>query len=355
MNIKDIIFFHFILLACISTYSYAAEKESIEIISNGGYTFVHKRYAPQSNKTQENALLTPEQLRQIKPMPLPQLKGRPPVNDHPSLTLTNPVLVPGGSDRQLEQGKGPQANSNLYEFPYTKAEVVDLLTTYPYSAIGLVVSRFGSLSSSCSGAAVNSDGGSFVMTAAHCVYSKGKYPDSVIFIPAYKNSSPKGQWLAEDVLVFEEYKRNPYPGPLDIAGIGVYPNNTGKTLHKVVGALGFAANIDPVQHWNAFGYPSSPEPYNGKSLRTCQASLGALDFYSPPTLGIGCDMGGGSSGGPWIVNFQRKTLPSKKAPLINMINGINDYSYSTFPNIMFSPYFGDEAIALRDAFIQLGH
>jgi hypothetical protein len=59
----------------------------------------------------------------------------------------------------------------------------------------------------------------------------------------------------------------------------------------------------------------------------------------PETIGIGCDMTGGSSGGPWIVDWGTN----------NYLNSNVSYGYIGVPDQFYGPYFGDAAQALYDA------
>ena len=62
---------------------------------------------------------------------------------------------------------------------------------------------------------------------------------------------------------------------------------------------------------------------------------------NPPTLGIGCDMTGGSSGGGWIVGSNVVT--------------VNSYGYDDQPDVMYGPYQGTRrAIALHRGSSGLG-
>ncbi len=74
------------------------------------------------------------------------------------------------------------------------------------------------------------------------------------------------------------------------------------------------------------GYPAAP-PFNGERLYTCTSPLQYDDTSAnPPTMGIDCDMTGGSSGGGWTVS--------------GSLESVNSYGYSTLPNVMFGPYQG---------------
>jgi hypothetical protein len=114
----------------------------------------------------------------------------------------------------------------------------------------------------------------------------------------------------------------------------------------VLGSLGFLANAPREQHWHARGYPAAA-PFDGEHHHTCAATWAVNDQPSgdsafPQTIGIGCDMTGGSSGGPWIVDF------SGEAGATNLLNGNVSYGYIGVPDKQYGPYFGDGAINLRE-------
>ena len=65
----------------------------------------------------------------------------------------------------------------------------------------------------------------------------------------------------------------------------------------------------------------------------------------PAPQAIGCDLTGGSSGGPWIMKF------SGGAGATNYVNGDNSHRRSTNPLEMFSPHYDDQAKTLRDCLV----
>jgi hypothetical protein len=64
---------------------------------------------------------------------------------------------------------------------------------------------------------------------------------------------------------------------------------------------------------------------------------------------MGCDMTRGSSGGPWIRKF------SGVAGSANYLNGNNSYRYTSHPEEMFSPYFGEGAKTLYEQLLGITH
>jgi V8-like Glu-specific endopeptidase len=175
----------------------------------------------------------------------------------------------------------------------------------------------------------------------------------VWFIPAYEVDNnnnvkaPFGAWRAFAVLTHQEWEMNA-DLRYDIGGAVLEPNVLGEKISEVVGNLGFSANLDNNRHWFNIGYPVA-SPFDGRQQQICVAPFAYNDtnMNKPYPVGIGCDMTGGSSGGPWIINF------SGGAGSANYLNGNNSYRYSEGPEEMFSPYFGDAAQNLQDELISI--
>lgn len=226
--------------------------------------------------------------------------------------------------------------------PFTGTEIFDSYEQYPLRTVGKVFFTQNGSNFVCSAAAVVSDNKRLVYTAGHCVAAGDglTWSGNVFFVPAYREgNAPMGVWSACGIYTTSGWFEN---GDFseDFGIIKVCDQDDGTRLHDVVGSLGLLTHASRVQHWNDFGYPAAP-PFNGETLNTCQASHGIDDTNAfPATIGIGCDMTGGSSGGPWILGFKRLGTNG------NYLNGLNSYGYSNVPNVMFSPYFGDMAQAL---------
>ena len=103
----------------------------------------------------------------------------------------------------------------------------------------------------------------------------------------------------------------------------------------MVGGRGIAFNYDRNQSFVDYGYPAAP-PFDGSKLWVCEAAHATDDTSaSPATMGIGCDMTGGSSGGGWTVG--------------NSVYSVNSYGYSNQPNVMYGPYQGTVAQGVYNA------
>ena len=154
-----------------------------------------------------------------------------------------------------------------------------------------------------------------MFTAGHCLFDgAGHASTHVMFVPAYRNGiAPYGTFAARHTLAFQAWKDGGNDA-FDMGAFSVGRNSKGRTLQSQVGALGFAWDQSRLQHWDLVGYPAE-YPFSGERPVICEASHAFDDApvdneghsvtkgYDP--IGVGCDMTGGSSGGPWIMRLGR--------------------------------------------------
>ena len=169
--------------------------------------------------------------------------------------------------------KNARAAAQQIPPPYTSA---------PTRTNGKVFFSDGGSNYVCSGTALLSGNKSTVWTAGHCVHDgASNFHTNWTFVPAYADGSrPYGTWTARTLLTTGGWANN-----------GDFSYDTGAA---VVSTNGGSAN--------------------------------------PPTMGIDCDMTGGSSGGGWIAG--------------GSVVSVNSYGYTTLPNVMFGPYQGSVAQSL---------
>lgn len=230
---------------------------------------------------------------------------------------------------------GPTTLDYSYPYPFTRYEIFTAYNASPYNKLGKLFFKQNGLSYVCSASSIGNRG---IITAGHCIHAgnnnASSWSTNVVFVPAYKDgSAPYGQWAcdyATETVFTVWYQSGLFNR--DVAGCKTI-NQSGKTLSSKVGSLGFAWNFSADQHWHAFGYPAA-SPFNGNRLIVCAASRAVWDMtnVSPATQGIGCDMTGGSSGGPWVRAFSGSG---------GYVNGVNSYKYTSQSGGMFSPYFDD--------------
>jgi V8-like Glu-specific endopeptidase len=212
----------------------------------------------------------------------------------------------------------------------------------------------------CSASVVGPDA---VWTAGHCVSDgSNTFSTNVLFCPSHDNGAPLpgvGCWGAESLVTSTVWHNS---GDLDYDVGGADVSDTGTVNATLIGNftgwLGFAyVNVAEGTseafntHYMSFGYPQAA-PFNGQKIHVCASSLGYAD---PATAGgqdskaIGCDMTGGSSGGPWIIGISRHPSQIGGIPfpgLANAVFGHNDWRHNAEPGEMNSPPFNCLALAV---------
>ena len=187
----------------------------------------------------------------------------------------------------------------------------------------------------CSGTALLSGNKSVVWTAGHCVNEgPGAFATNWQFVPAYKDgSAPLGVYTAQDLFAPSAWA-NSGDFSYDLGAAVVGPAS-GTALTDRVGGRGIAFNYSRSQNFQSYGYPAAP-PFTGERLWRCNSPLQTSDnSANPATMGIGCDMTGGSSGGGWIVG--------------SSLYSVNSYGYDNQPDVMYGPYQGSVAQSLYNA------
>ena len=205
-------------------------------------------------------------------------------------------------------------------------------TSQPTSTNGKVFFSDGGSNFVCSGTAVLSGNNSTVWTAGHCVHDGASgFHTNWAFVPAYADGSrPYGTWAASSLFTTSGWA-SAGDFSYDLGAAKVAPVG-GSSLTNVVGGRSVAFNYARSQNYASHGYPAGP-PFDGQRLWVCNSPLVYNDnAANPPTMGIDCDMTGGSSGGGWIVG--------------SSVYSVNSYGYSTLPNVMFGPYQGSVAQSL---------
>ena len=293
---------------------------------------------------------TTEDLLAAEPYPLPEITHEM-INDF--LERSQAASSKGGN---TSPGGEPSAGSDSpetdqptaghsYPPPFNQHEVLVPYTTYPYCTIGKIFFNQGGGRFVASAASIGNNG---IWTAGHCVHSGNGQPNgwssNLVFIPGYKDgNAPFGQFTARQLFCRTNWYLHGNPGGLfeDMGGAILNPLN-GRRISQVVGWLGFAWNFPRNQVWTSLGYPAAP-PFNGNRMwqdTAPYANDGSVPG-SPATIGIGCSMTGGCSGGPWVLGLAST----------NYVNGHNSYRPNNQPLEIYSPFFGDNANSLRLAVV----
>lgn len=221
--------------------------------------------------------------------------------------------LPTAPDVGYEYGTG--------EWPFTTSRVdvlkvkpthPQLSKSYPYSAAGKLFFKIGADSYICSASSIAPG---LVVTAAHCVAELGQGEQGIHagfqYIPAYYNGvAPYGKWSADAIVIDSAYldgSANCLSGVVcddDVAILRIKPS--GKTYPgNKTGWYGFGWDGYGFGSWDdtqitQLGYPRSHD--QGKLMQRTDAYGFVSDEDNNNTI-IGSRQTGGSSGGPWLVNF----------------------------------------------------
>lgn len=248
---------------------------------------------------------------------------------------TEEVVAPAG---ELEAATASSAP------PFVSYYVNDATETwkrYPWITMGRLFFKIPGLTGTyaCSASVAY---GRAVWTAGHCVYTQGRgWHTNLYFVPAYRNGSyPYGSFTVKSMTALSGWVYD-HNLAYDIGMVAVN-DRSGLKVSQWVGYLGLMYNYSGTQMFHAFGYPGNYA--YGQYLVTCAASTYVRDSLpGPAPIGIGCDMGSGASGGPWLTVYA-----PFKGGATNYVNSVVSYAYAGRPLETFGPYFGDGAKQLYD-------
>jgi V8-like Glu-specific endopeptidase len=290
---------------------------------------------------------TQQRMERARPMVAPDPARRKPKVTVSSDVGRNPRLVAGEGYVDVTEGRVVRAAmeqaSLTYPFPFTRRPMEkQLRSARPYITVGRVFFTLKGSDYACTGASVASKPRQVVFTAGHCLNDgAGAWAKNVVFVPGlYGRAQPYGTFPAKVLWVPAGWS-SAGDYSFDLGAFSVGKNSRRRSLQKNVGALGFAYNVSRIQHWNVVGYPALA-PFGGKRQQLCSAAHAVDDAATglgPDTIGIGCDMTGGSSGSPFIKDLGRGSY----------VNGTVSYGYAEQPKAAYSPYFDDTANNLRCA------
>lgn len=244
-------------------------------------------------------------------------------------------VEPEGADKRTQAGASiPKATRayGAFSVPYTAKRVsaastsaVDassnayLSATFPYSAIGkLNFQAYGS-DTHCSASVILK---SVIITAAHCMQDYGAGADrfnAYVFRPgSYQGSSPYGEWTPIASIWANTWSNGTDIGSgsavdNDLAVMIVGKNASGQFISEVVGGhlnygwnnYAFLKSKKTGNLWTAsvttLGYPALLD--EGEIMQRSDGPTYLTTLNDAHQLYQGSTFTGGSSGGPWIVNF----------------------------------------------------
>ena len=254
---------------------------------------------------------TTEDFLAAEPYPMPDIteemvrafldKTTPPTSKGGSTSPGGPPASGGGNDAQ----SAAQTLGYPYPPPFNQHEVLVPYTTYPYCTIGKLFFKQGTGSYVASASSIGKNG---LWTAGHCVHSGNGQPcgwsTNMVFVPAYKDgAAPLGQFTARQ-LVLPHQLVSARQSRRTLRGHGRrHPQSAERTSIEPRWWAGSASRgtsrATRSGHSRLSGGPAVQRTAyvaGHRSLRQRRHGPG-----SPPTVGIGCSITTGCSGGPWVL------------------------------------------------------
>jgi V8-like Glu-specific endopeptidase len=187
----------------------------------------------------------------------------------------------------------------------------------------------------CTASVVQSRGRNMIITAAHCAYDSdaGAPVDDLVFAPDFRDGDgPTGRWKVKKVIIDDRWAKS-RDEDLDVAFL-LLDKKDGKQIQDDLGGntLGIDRGFD--NEVKITGYPSSRETPISCRNRTTK--------FSGTQLRIRCtDFEGGTSGSPWLADYDPKSQTGTVIGVLGGHEGGGDED-----DISYAAYFNDDIAAL---------
>lgn len=304
------------------------------------------------------AFWTPERFKSAKPLPMPHADPATTMREEPAAAPAGkaessdghaPAQFTRPPAKRLftpEPGKGTNGGVvspgavGSFGAHYTSSRVFPLFTgtsapfsadrAYPYITVGTLFFSIDNVAYLCSASAIQNR---IIVTAGHCVHSgtSSGFYSNWVFVPAFRDgTAPLLTWNWRAAIVTGTWATGggTVPNAADYAMIevGDQPvNGVTRSLGFVTGWLGWQTRSLSANHTSKLGYPCN--------LDRCQkmqnVTSGAFRNTAPNNVEYGSDAEGGSSGGPWVQNFQMLQTGGGSGSNTgsNRVVGVTSYGY----------------------------
>jgi V8-like Glu-specific endopeptidase len=200
--------------------------------------------------------------------------------------------------------------------------------------VGALFFTTGTRSHFCTASVVDSPHGDIVLTAAHCVYDNS-YATNIAYVPEWHNGiNPYGTWAVTSITVASGWISSQDPN-LDFAFLTVAPPGKGKLpIQRVTGGLQLGVNTGFNHKFYVIGYNTSDSGPVGCATTSGKFEPTQMQFYCN-------DYQDGTSGGPWILDFNPATGGGIVFGDIGGYETGGDYPYRSY-----SPYYSSSILRL---------
>lgn len=212
---------------------------------------------------------------------------------------------------------------------YTNSRVFppEALQFYPYATAGKIfgVDPVSGGQFVCSGSVVARR---LVATAGHCVYdaAAGSWFSNLVFVPAYDSGvAPFGVWGAVGILTTASWANggNQVPNAADFAILVLDDGDVGQgPIGEITGTLPWGTGFAAATHVTMLGYPVSLD--GGEQMQQTNSQTFAL--LEPNSAVYGSGLTGGSSGGPYLMNFGQPAA-GQSDEIANVMVGIMSFGW----------------------------
>lgn len=176
----------------------------------------------------------------------------------------------------------------------------------------------------CSASAINTASKRVLITAGHCVHTGrgGTWRSNLVFVPRYNafnaDHDPVGRFQAYRLRTFNAWINDSNLNR-DVGYVTTYSGGDwGARVVDTVGGHGIAYNGGTQFDVSIFGYPSNKD--GGNRMWACWGVAKDSSLFDNRSK-IGCNFGGGSSGGPWLWQYSNTSGLGYVRSVMSTIDG----------------------------------
>ncbi|MFI1157236.1 trypsin-like serine peptidase [Streptomyces sioyaensis] len=240
-----------------------------------------------------------------------------------------------GFGKSGESSQDPQDQDPKATAPADDGNAYTPRRTEQNARVGAVFEKDDSGDHFCTASVVQSPGRNMLITAAHCAYDidAGSTVDDLVFAPDYRDGDePTGLWKVKKVIVDDRWAKS-QDEDLDVAFL-VLDKKSGKQIQDVLGGntLGIDRGFD--NDVKITGYPTSRNTPISCQNRTTK--------FSDTQLRVQCtDFEGGTSGSPWLADYDPKSHTGTVIGVLGGHEGGGDED-----DVSYAAYFDDDIAKL---------